>query len=290
MGYINVFYRWLKKQRLILPDVAALKMTPVVTVSGDDLTANPAINLEDWRLIWNEVLKRVNSYEREPRLHKSLYWWKTFYAFIMIAKNSGLRPTEMRKLTWRDVTLLNAGPRTKTDPREHIVAEINVRRTKIQSSSKTREPRQVPSKSGLSFRELKVFQQEYIDAHYGGYHQITQDDFVFTNYSRCEGKVVDSSQFRKAWTSANDAVRDKLKGLWASDNNYTPYSLKSSFVEDSLTNDIDCGIVALMTGHDVKVLFHHYQQLDGRRKTMELTQLPTGKQSERKNIIQFGDW
>ena len=48
LGYINVFLTWLKRQRLIAP-MKALKLTPSVKVSGEDLQANPAINTDDWR-------------------------------------------------------------------------------------------------------------------------------------------------------------------------------------------------------------------------------------------------
>ena len=281
VGYFNTFYTWLKKQRLIPPDVAALRMTPVVKVTGEDLQANPAINIEDWRIIWKEVKRRIDMYKQDQRLHPSVYWWQTFYAYIMIGKNSGLRPGELRRLKWKDVTVIDAGQRSKSDTRHHYIAEISVRRTK------TGEPRQVPCKSGLRFLELKEFQKRYIERYYNGFRQITKDDFVFANYTRCEGRVVLHHQFKSAWGSVRDAVKGQLKGHWASDHNYTIYSLRSSFVEDSLMDDVPVHLVAQMTGHDVKVLMRHYSQLDVRRKTMDLAKLPIGQTTETRNIVDF---
>ena len=284
IGFINGFFTWLKKRRLIAPDVAALRMTPVVRITGEDLQANPAINLEDWRIIYNEVHRRIKESKNNKRLHPSVYWWTTFYNFIMIMKNSGLRPGELRRLTWRDVTIIDAGQRSKSDKRHHYIAELNVKRTK------TGEPRQVPTKSGERFLDLQAFQQDYLDKYYGGMHQVNKDDLVFANYARCGGKVVSHHQYKKAWGEVRTKVANKLKGHWSSDHNYTLYSLRSSFIEDSLMDDVPVNLVAQMTGHDIKVLMKHYSQLDVRRRTLELAKLPIGqKKDDTKKVINLFD-
>lgn len=288
VGYFNTFLTYLKQQRLIAPDVAVLSLVPKIKVTKEDLQANPAINLHDWRLLHMESKRRMDKYKNDNRLHTSYYWWFTFRSFIFIAKNSGLRPKEMRSLTWKDITVIDAGQRSTKDTRHHYIAEINVRKTK------TGEPRQVPCKSGERFLDLKKFQQDYLkgsqahlNTHKGNY-QIKSEDFVFANYTRCNGKVVTLHQYERAWREIREAVKPKLKGHWASDDQYTIYSLRSSFIEDSLMEDIPVHLVAQMTGHDIKILMKHYSQLDVRRKSFELTQLPIGrKKDEERNVVEF---
>ena len=282
LGYINVFLTWLKRQRLIAPDVAALKLTPSVKVSGEDLQANPAINTDDWRKFVNECKKRIKEVKHDRRLHPSWYWWSTFHQFMLIAKNSGLRPKEMLNLRWRDITLLDMGKRSETDERPHIIAEINVRKTK------TREPRMVPCKSGHRFKELREFQEKYMETYYGGLHTINNNDYVFANYARCGGRPVHYKQYTHAWISIRRVVKPTLKGHWSSEHDYTIYSMRSTFIEDELWNDTPVHLVAQMSGHDIKVLMKHYQQMDG-KKSMELGALPIGKTSTtpKRNIIEF---
>ena len=42
----------------------------------------------------------------------------------MTGKNSGLRPKELQSLRWSDVDIISMGPRSSSDKREHLVAEI----------------------------------------------------------------------------------------------------------------------------------------------------------------------
>ena len=275
---ITNWLNYLIKLRKLNPDVAALKLTPSVRVRGEDLTANPAIGPEDWFAIWQNVKNRRIKNAGFSCNHRHLYWWKCFYAFIMTGKNSGLRPIELHNLKWSDVDIIDMGQLSKNDERRHLIAEIRVRK------AKTGEPRQVPANCGSQLAEWFYFQQDYAEKHRWSF---SKDSYVFGNFYN-EGRPYDHSLFVRYWRQVNADV--ELKGHWASDKPYTLYSLRSSFVEDRLLEDKPIAQIAMMSGHSPDVLMRHYQQLDIRRKSRELTELPIGvKKDPRKSIDLFAE-
>ena len=78
-----------KKQRQIKPDVAALKLVPSVRVRAEDLMANPPISPEDWRKIHTWIREVFIRESDRVNNHRSPYWRRCFYAFVMTGKNSG---------------------------------------------------------------------------------------------------------------------------------------------------------------------------------------------------------
>ena len=68
----------------------------------------------------------------------------------------------------------------------------------------------------------------------------------------------------------------ELQGHWASDNPYTLYSPRSSFVNDKLMLDTPIAVLSMMTGHDPEILMKHCSRLDVLRKSRDLTKLLIG--------------
>ena len=100
-GFIN---NHLRKHKLIDPEVAIDKdLIPKAQIKASDLDANPAINPEDWgvinRYIRHEWVEKVDGYNR-PSV---FYWLQMFWAFTLVAKNTGCRPKELLALRWKDV-------------------------------------------------------------------------------------------------------------------------------------------------------------------------------------------
>lgn len=275
LNEINTFFTYLKTKRLIKPDVAALRMVPTVRVKKDDLLANPAIGPDDWRTIHTYVRKHYKDKPVSRPDHRSYYWRELFYTFIMTAKNSGLRPNEMQNLRWKDVELIDYGPKSTKDQTHRIAAELNVRKTK------TSVPRQVPTSAGTYLLKWKEFQQNYNLERFK--HPLYNlDSHVFGNFAN-ECRPFDYSMFCRAWRECLHPL--KLKGHWASDHHYTIYSMRSSFIEDHLMKGTPIAELAMMAGHDPKILMQHYNRLDIRRKTEQLTKLPIGEKKEVRKVI-----
>ena len=155
---LSQWLNWCRKNRQLKADVAALKLTPRIAIKGEDLTANPPISPEDWRKI--EKYIRVDYMGQRVNDRRGIYWRKCFHAFVMTAKNSGMRPKELLNLRWADVNIVDMGQKSQSDNRRHLVAEINIRKTK------TKEPRQVPANCGQQLKEWLDFQKEFAARHY----------------------------------------------------------------------------------------------------------------------------
>jgi len=272
---VSCFLNYLKQQRLIASDVAGLKLVPTIKIKKDELLANPAIGPDDWNKIWHYVkdvyLKDAENYPS----HRIYHWRKLFYTFIMVAKNSGLRPIELHKLQWKNIELIDLGQRSSTDTRPHIVAEISARDTK------TGVPRQVPANCGTQLQEWRIYQRSYNEKWFKS-TDYNEDAHVFGNfYNHC--RPYSHSGFNRTWKQCVDKLN--LKGHWASDEPYTIYSMRSTFVEDHLMRGTPIAELAMMSGHSPQVLLQHYARLDVRRKTRELTELPIGQKREGRKVI-----
>ena len=277
---ITNWLNWCKKQRQIKPDVAALKLVPTVRVRAEDLMANPPISPEDWRKIHTWIREVFIRESDRVNNHRSPYWRRCFYAFVMTGKNSGLRPKELQSLRWSDVDIISMGPRSSSDKREHLVAEISVRKTK------TGEPRQVPANCGTQLAEWFQYQKEYAERHFSSsVSKIwNKNAHVFGNfYNEC--RPFDYTQYSRCWARVMRNL--ELQGHWASEKPYTLYSLRSSFVDDKLMQDTPIAVLSMMTGHDPKILMKHYSRLDVLRKSRDLTKLPIGRKKDIKKIVEL---
>ena len=97
-------------------------LIPKARIKASDLDANPAINPEDWgvinRYIRHEWVEKVDGYNR-PSV---FYWRQMFWAFTLVAKNTGCRPKELLALRWKDVEIVDVGRISKSKEREEIEA------------------------------------------------------------------------------------------------------------------------------------------------------------------------
>ena len=76
-----------------------------------------------------------------------------------------------------------------------------------------------------------------------------------------------------------EAVQSKLKGHRYSPHPYTIYSMRSSFIENNLIAGKDMFMIAKIAGHDPKILMRHYERIDVRKRTRELSQIQYGKKA-----------
>lgn len=276
---INLWLNWCRKKRQLKADVAALKLTPKVAIKGEDLLANPPISPEDWKVI-EKYIRTVYVGQAKNRDRRGDYWRRCFYAFVMTGKHTGMRPKEILNLRWSDVSIVDMGQRSKGDERRHLVAEISVRKTK------TGEPRQVPGNCGKQLKEWLEYQQWFAGEYFGKSISkvFNSDSYVFCNFnSNCNAYCLDL--FQKTLRSIYRKL--DLKGHWSSDKPYTLYSLRSSYINDRLMDNIPVATIAIASGHDIKTLMRYYQQLDVLRKSRELTKLPVGKRKDGKQQIQM---
>ena len=78
---------------------------------------------------------------------------------------------------------------------------------------------------------------------------------------------------------------DALKPYVFSNRNYTPYSLRSTFICNLILQGKDIYDVAKLAGHSIAVCERYYAKLDMGRKSKELTEIEYGIKGRKKTIM-----
>ncbi|ABM78931.1 hypothetical protein [Prochlorococcus marinus] len=294
---------WLLKHRLIEPEVVADKnLFPTIKIRQDDLMANPAINADDWTVINKEIRAWVSRGASHPN-HRVHLWRTLFWHYTLIAKNTGARNEELRKLRWKDVEIRDVG-RISASKKQEEIEELEAEGIEViddgnndntgwasnpnelgreerliayvtVTSGKTGQSREIPTSIGYAFVRWRDCLNDYYLKN-GFDKQVSGNDLVFANINN-NGKPYVKSNFNQSWALIRTAVKSRLKGHKFSNQNYTLYSLRSTFVENKLLEGCDLFLLSRICGHDAKVLLKHYERLDIRERAEELTALPFGR-------------
>ena len=56
--------------------------------------------------------------------------------------------------------------------------------------------------------------------------------------------------------------------------------MRSTFIEDNLLAGKDIFLIAKAAGHDVKTLMRHYERIDPRKRSREMTEFEMGKKQK----------
>ena len=77
----------------------------------------------------------------------------------------------------------------------------------------------------------------------------------------------------------------RIESYVFSDRNYTPYSLRSTFICNLILQGKDIYEVAKLAGHSIAVCERYYAKLDMGRKSKELTEIEYGIKGRRQPSI-----
>ena len=226
--------------------------------------------------------------------------------FTLVMKNGGFRPQELMDLRWKDLEIRDVGRISETKYREEVeelesdgidvIGDLDKTSNEWSSSpeelgrverlicyitvtsSKTKQTREVPTKLGSVIIRWKQYIDKYLDDH-NIKKEITGNDYVFGNI-RNECKPYPYPMYSKIWCQIRRSVKDRLEGHKFSNHPYTIYSMRSTFIENHLINRLDLFLLSRISGHDPKVLLKHYERIDIRLRSEEITNLPFGKRSK----------
>ena len=261
-------------------------------LNHEDLLANPAINPDDWMTILNYVRKRWINQKFERYLEKGRWSRTMFWNWILVCKNTGARPEELMKLRWKDVEFEDIGRFSKTAQKERIqelmsknipIDEDNLDELGqvsneiahvVLRSSKTGQVRISSCNCVYVFERWLKFQKEWIKQQ-GLSVEITPNDYVWGRPHE-DMTYLSYSSYKRFWQEIRNKIQPQLKGHIFSDERYTLYSLRSTFIEDNLIKGKDIFLIAKAAGHDVKTLMKHYERIDPRKRSREMTSFEMG--------------
>ena len=258
---------WLGRRKLVDAEVLFdTDFVPKIKISMGDLNANPSINAADWLTINREIRKQVKESTTFDN-HRHHYWRQLWWCFTYVAKSSGCRPIELRKLKWKDVDLVEV-----TDGNEsRYICYLFVRETKLEHpESPVLEPNKHTSAPLESFQDTYPTNMASRD---------TDRDYVFGK-PEADKLPYSSTGYYYMWRKTIDAAQERLVGNRFSEKPYTIYSLRSTFIENHLSRGVDAYLVARISGHDIKTMNKYYDRSNVRSRSRELTilELPDEKQ------------
>ena len=130
------------------------------------------------------------------------------------------------KLRWKDVEFEDVGRTdSKGDEVSKEIAHVVLR------SSKTGAIRISSCNCVYVFERWLEFQKAWIKER-GLTTDITPNDYVFGRPHE-GGRVLSYSSFKRYWQDIRNRVQPRLKGHVFSDERYTLYSLRSTFIEET---------------------------------------------------------
>lgn len=242
----------------------------------DDLSANPPIPVREWEKVWRWMDKWSQKNAKgvnRPQVH---YWRMCFRHYLLVAYNSGGRPTELcgrydknkglidRGLTWGDVDIV---PQTRWSDRlnkeveDDPIAVLDIRKTK------TGVPREVPCRTAVFLERWKDFVLEWRKEN--GYEPPQETDLVFAN------PKTNHPYTYRMYANAWDRIRSELTEEFS--DHYTLYSTRSSFVTNILEEGVSRDDVCKLTGHSYEVMTRHYDRMKMRNRIPEVTKRMYGK-------------
>ena len=287
---------YLLPHKLIKADIATDRRFIVYPrVRAEDLLANPAINPTDWETIINYVRKEWRA--EETKYRRDGWWSRTmFWHWMLISKNTGARPEELLKLRWKDVEYEDVGRFSKTAQQEKIqelmalgipfdeddIDELGQVSKEIAHvvlrSAKTGQPRISSCNCVYVFERWLKFQKDWSQLN-SYIYEINPNSLVWEcPYN--QGRTLSYSRYKQLWIEIRDGISNKLKGHVFSNQPYTIYSMRSTFIEDNLLAGKDIFLIAKAAGHDVKTLMRYYERIDPRKRSREMTEFEMGKKQK----------
>lgn len=200
-----------------------------------------------------------------------------FYHWIIIARNSALRPdVELNQLRWCDVKSVNIGRESASEGKrvDKWISVINVKK------SKTGKQRTVPV-NGVhkQLKDWKKEQEEYIKK-YCPHVEITDETLTFGNPYR-EMHKYSMEHIYRTWKNVLDAMKEPLSPYVFSERSFTLYSLRSTFICNQILQGKGIYNVPKLAGHTVTVCEKYYARLDMAVKAKEITEFDYGWKGSR---------
>ena len=164
---------------------------------------------------------------------------------------------------------------------ERLVAYIRVQ------TSKTGQKREIPCNEGHAFRRFYNYQVAYLRKR-GLDLRVTPDTLIFGNPEK-QFFPYRYSTFSSSWWKMMKALEGELKGHKFSSRPYTIYSMRSTFIENSLLGGMDIFLLSRICGHSVDMLQRHYERIDVKERAQEITKIDYGKKKRQVVTVDLFD-
>jgi hypothetical protein len=146
--------------------------------------------------------------------------------------------------------------------------------------TKTGVPRDVPCNTGEFFIRWRAFCDKWRKEN--GFPPLKPTDYVFFNPNT--NKPYAYGQFGNAWREMREQLSKQLTPI-RSNQEYTLYSLRSSYITNQIEEGKDVYLVKQLTGHSLEILARHYDRSNVKKRSAEATARTYAKKKRDESII-----
>ena len=258
-----------RRNGLLANKIIIEQIQPVFANTDNKFDANPPlISKINFSIIFQELMARKQEsigYDN----HRGWYFCMLFYRWCKIAVASGLKPNiELNKLRWCDTKRLKTGLAKGSD--KHLRQEWI---TKIQTREKRAGKQRTIQVIGADTEilEWRKEQQKYIER-YCPEVIVNERTLMFGNpYNNMN--QYSYSRFSREWLMMMSKIVDRLEPCSFKKRNYTLYSLRSTYICNSLLQGNSIIATAKDAGISISACESYYNKLDlitGRKSKAEV--------------------
>lgn len=264
----------LRRKRLISNEIALEPdLLPKVRITEDDLDANPSISQKDYDAI-NYYIR--HDWRETAGNHKGRYFRRYFHSFVHLLWNSGMRPSELLAIRMKDITITNPKrwSESKQEWEDDYKCSFFVRKSK---NGKKRDVL-LTSNAADNLMEFRRYQNDYLLKHKN--FQVSNESLLFGKPDELMEKNYNYNYLDQTWRQEIiNPLEGKrmLEGNRFSDEPYTIYSLRTSFIEKQIVKGLDVYFVAKLCGNSVKTIQRHYDRHDVLKRADEVQFIQRGK-------------
>lgn len=268
---------YLRTKNLMRDGIDFNKMIPKIKILDSELDANPPLDEANWRKVLAALKTNLRRAERNHN-HRGHYFNRMFYHWIIIARNTGLRPNvELNQLRWCDVKSVNVGRESESKAKrvDKWISVVYVKK------SKTGKQRTVPANGvDKQLQDWKKEQEEYIKK-YCPQIEISEETLIFGNPYH-DMQPYSMEHLLQIWRRMLDSMDEPLSSYVFSEKKFTLYSLRSTYICNLIIQGKGIFDVAKLAGHTVAVCEKYYARLDMAVKAEEMTEFEYGMKGSRK--------
>jgi len=268
---------YLRTKNLMRDGIDFNKMIPKIKILDSELDANPPLDEANWRKVLVALKTNLRRAERNHN-HRGHYFNRMFYHWIIIARNTGLRPNvELNQLRWCDVKSVNVGRESESKGKrvDKWISVVYVKK------SKTGKQRTVPANGvDTQLQDWKKEQEKYIKKHCPQI-EIAEETLIFGNPYH-DMQPYSMEHLLQIWRRMLESMDEPLSPYVFSEKKFTLYSLRSTYICNLIIQGKGIFDVAKLAGHTVAVCEKYYARLDMAVKAEEMTEFEYGKKGSRK--------
>ena len=258
-----------------------------VTISVDDLDANPPFSPQDYVLIE----KAIHDWTKDPSIDERVRRWRLVVAcFFRCCMGVGWRPeSEGLNMKWEQVKIWEEAVPLDFGEPVGVVEEVEYNAFIRIKDTKNKRLREADYPVGRELLLLRRLYQKWHQQDPENYPKPMDSDYLFhppeNSYKRdpvtkqLTKTLVNAGARKLSYTSVANAWRKILHSVSllrrSSDGRelpkYTIRSCRSWYVTNRLRNGTDIFLICKASGHDIATCKRHYERLSLKEKRKELT-------------------